>query len=70
MKALIRTLAYLVLPGLLAVVACHKDDNNPPSNPTPTPTPLQTYISQDTSLSIYNSALAKAGDNTLVTGND
>jgi len=69
MKKLFRSLALLALPGLVAVTACHKDDNMP-TNPTPTPTALQTYIASDTSVSIYNAAILRAGDNALVSGND
>ncbi len=53
--------AALVCAGLLA--ACHKDDT--PTPVTPPSTPLQSYIAGDTSLSIFNSAITKAGDNSL-----
>ena len=69
MKKFIRILASVAVPGVIAITSCHKD-NNPTPTPTPTPTALQSYISQDTSLSIYNAALAKSGDKSLVSGDD
>ncbi|HSZ35410.1 MAG TPA: fasciclin domain-containing protein [Puia sp.] len=68
MKLSFRKLAFIVLPGFAIFASCHKDNN--PSNPTPAPTPLQTYISGDTSLSIYNAAITKANDASLFTSTD
>jgi uncharacterized surface protein with fasciclin (FAS1) repeats len=67
MKLSFRKLAYFILPGFAIFASCHKD-NNP--TPGPTPTPLQTYISGDTSLSIYNAAITKANDASLLSGSD
>jgi transforming growth factor-beta-induced protein len=67
MKPSFRKLAFIVLPGLAVIASCHKD-NNP--SPNPASTPLQTYIAGDTSLSIYNAAIAKANDASLYAGSD
>ncbi len=64
MKLSFRKLAFLAVPGLAIFASCHKD-NSPATSPTPTPTALQTYISSDTSLSIYNAAITKANDASL-----
>lgn len=68
MKLSFRKLAFIILPGLVVIASCHKDNN--PGTTTPTPTPLQTYIAGDTSLSIYNAAVAKANDASLYSGSD
>ena len=65
MKLSIRTLALGLLPGLVIVASCHKSNNPSPSYPSggggsTTQSPLQAYISSDTSLSIYEAAIAKA----------
>ena len=67
MKLSLRKLAFSVLPGFAVIASCHKD-NNP--SPNPASTPLQTYIAGDTSLSIYNAAIAKANDASLYAGSD
>ncbi len=69
MKLSFRKLAVFAVPGIVILASCHKD-NNPAPNPTPTPTALQTYLSNDTSLSIYNAAVTKANDAALYAGSD
>jgi len=69
MKQSILSYALPVLAGFTILAACHKDNNNPMPPPV-TKTPLQTYISSDTSLSIYNAAVAKANDESLFAGSD
>ncbi len=68
MKLSFRKLAFIILPGFIVITSCHKDNN--PGTTMPTPTPLQTYIAGDTSLSIYNAAIAKANDMSLYAGTD
>jgi uncharacterized surface protein with fasciclin (FAS1) repeats len=71
MKQSVRQWAGIAMFSALFFAACHKDNSTP--NPTPTPTantPLQSYISGDTSLSIFNAAITKAGDGTLYGGTD
>lgn len=55
--------------GFVVLAACHKDNSSPSPTPT-TSTPLQTYISGDTSLSIFNAAITRAGDKSLYSGSD
>jgi uncharacterized surface protein with fasciclin (FAS1) repeats len=69
MKNLLRQRATVFIVSALLFAACHKDNSAPQTTNT-TPTPLQTYISGDTSLSIYNAAIARAGDNSLYGGSD
>ena len=70
MKRKLFNYAWPLVAGLTILAACHKDNNPAPTSPPPTPTPLQAYLSSDTSLSIYNAAVAKANDQTLYTGTD
>jgi uncharacterized surface protein with fasciclin (FAS1) repeats len=70
MKKSFRRLALIALPVFLIIVACHKSNNSAPT-PTPTPsTPLQTYIANDTSLSIYQAAIVKANAEDRFKGTD
>jgi len=68
MKTLNRFWLFCAL-GLMIFAACHKDNAYTSSNPT-SPTPLQTYISGDSSLSIFNAAISRAGDTHLYGGSD
>ena len=57
--------------SILGLFACHKDNNyNPSPTPASTYTPLQSYYRNDTSLSIFNAAVNKAGDQDLYGGSD
>ncbi len=69
MKFTVRPWASIIIAGFI-FAACHKDNSSTPTPPPVTPTPLQSYISTDTSLSIFNAAIAKAGDEALYGSSD
>jgi uncharacterized surface protein with fasciclin (FAS1) repeats len=70
MKVLFRLpLTVIALATVAFFGSCKKDSTNPTTPVTP-PTALQNFISADTSLSVFNAAIQRAGNSTLYAGTD